>query len=76
MDKALLRGEQITVVARRYSVSEDALGRHKKHMQLVIAKAAAQVEQKDLAYGSALLAEIARIRADAPLCVGEISGMC
>jgi hypothetical protein len=52
-------------VARRYSVSEDALGRHKKHMQLVIGKAAAQVEQKDLAYGSALLAEIARIRADA-----------
>jgi hypothetical protein len=65
MDKALLRGEQITVVARRYSVSDDALGRHKRHMQLVIAKAAAQVEQKDLAYGSALLAEIGRIRADA-----------
>ena len=65
MDKALLRGEQITVVASRYNVSEDALGRHKKHMQLVIANAAAQVEQKDLAYGSALLAEIARIRADA-----------
>jgi len=34
-------------------------------MQIVIAKAAAQAEQKDLAYGSALLAEIARIRADA-----------
>jgi hypothetical protein len=65
MDKALLRGEQITVVARRYSVSDDALGRHKKHIQLVIAQAASQVEQKDLAYGSALLAEIARIRADA-----------
>jgi hypothetical protein len=65
MDKALLRGEQITVVARRYSVSDDALGRHKRHVQLVIAKAASQVEQKDLAYGSALLAEIARIRADA-----------
>jgi hypothetical protein len=65
MDKALLRGEQITVVARRYSVSEDALGRHRKHAQLVIAKAAAVAEQKDLAYGSALLSEIARIRADA-----------
>jgi hypothetical protein len=34
-------------------------------MQLVIAKAAAVVEQKDLAYGSELLAEIGRIRADA-----------
>jgi hypothetical protein len=65
VDKLLLRGEQLKAVARRYSVSEDALGRHKRHMQLVIAKAAAQVEQKDLAYGSALLAEIARIRADA-----------
>jgi hypothetical protein len=61
----LLRGEPLKALARRYSVSEDALGRHKRHMQLVIAKAAAQVEQKDLAYGSALLAEIGRIRADA-----------
>ena len=65
MDKLLLRGEQLAVVAHRYSVSEDALGRHKRHMQLVIAKAAALVEQKDLAYGSALMAEIGRIRADA-----------
>jgi hypothetical protein len=65
MDKALLRGEQIKSVALRHGVSDDALGRHRKHMQLVIAKAAAQAEQKDLAYGSALLAEIARIRADA-----------
>jgi hypothetical protein len=65
MDKLLLRGEQLTSVASRYSVSEDALGRHKKHMQLVIAKAAAMVEQKDVAYGSALMAEIGRIRADA-----------
>lgn len=65
MDKLLLRGEQLNAVARRFSVSEDALGRHKKHMQLVIAKAAALVEQKDVAYGSSLLAEVARIRSDA-----------
>ena len=39
--------------------------RHRKHMQLVIAKAAAAIEQKDLAHDSALLAEISRIRADA-----------
>src|ERR1019366_78083 len=58
MDKLLLRGEQLTSVASHYSVSEDALGRHRKHMQLVIAKAAALVEQKDVAYGSALMAEI------------------
>jgi hypothetical protein len=65
MDRLLLRGEQIKAVARRYFVSEDALGRHRKHMQVVIAKAATAVEQKELAYGSALLAEIGRIRADA-----------
>jgi hypothetical protein len=65
MDKALLRGEQIAIVSRRFSVSEDALGRHRKHAQLVIAKAAAVAEQSELAYGSALLAEIARIRCDA-----------
>jgi hypothetical protein len=65
MDKLLLRGEQLKSVARRYAVSEDAIGRHKKHLQVVIAKAATSVEQKDLAYGSALLAEIGRIRADA-----------
>jgi hypothetical protein len=65
MDKLLLRGEQLKAVACRYSVSEDALGRHKKHMQLVIAKAASLIEQKDVAYGSALMAEIGRIRADA-----------
>jgi hypothetical protein len=65
MDRLLLRGEQLKSVARRYSVSEDALGRHKRHMQLVIGKAAALVEQKDVAYGSALMAEIGRIRADA-----------
>jgi hypothetical protein len=34
-------------------------------MQLVIAKAAAAVGQNGFAYGSALLVEIARIRADA-----------
>jgi hypothetical protein len=65
MDKLLLRGEQLNSVARRFNVSEDAVGRHKRHMQLVIAKAAALVEQKDVAYGSALMAEIGRIRADA-----------
>ena len=65
LDRLLLRGEPLKAVAHRYSVSDDALGRHRKHMQLVMAKAAAVVEHKDVAYGSALLGEIARIRADA-----------
>ncbi len=33
----MLRGERLKAVAHRYSVSEDALGRHKRHMQMVIA---------------------------------------
>jgi hypothetical protein len=65
MDRLLLRGEQINSVARRFSVSPDAVFRHKKHMQLVMAKAAAVTEHRDVTYGSALLAEVSRIRADA-----------
>jgi hypothetical protein len=49
MDKALLRGEKLKATASRYRVSEDALGRHKRHLQLVIAKAAGAVEQNSLA---------------------------
>jgi len=65
MDKLLLRGEQLNVIARRFSVSPDAIFRHKKHMQVVMVKAAAVTNEKDVAYGSSLLAEVARIRADA-----------
>jgi hypothetical protein len=65
IDRLLLRGEQLKAVSRRFSVSEDAISRHKKHMQLVIAKAATLVQQKEVAYGSALMAEIGRIRSDA-----------
>jgi hypothetical protein len=65
IDKLLLRGEQLNSVARRFSVSPDAVFRHRKHMQLVMAKAAAVTEQKDVAYGSSLVAEVGRIRADA-----------
>jgi len=65
IDRLLLSGDQLNSVARQFSVSPDAVFRHKKHMQLVMAKAAAVTEQKDVAYGSSLLAEVARIRADA-----------
>ena len=65
MDGLLLRGEQLNAVARRFSVSADAVFRHRKHMRTVMAKAAAVSEQKDVAYGFSLLGEIGRIRADA-----------
>ena len=65
MDRLLLRGEQLNAVARRFSVSADAVFRHRRHMRTAMAKAAAKTEQRDVAYGSSLLAEVARIRADA-----------
>src|SRR2546427_6568462 len=65
MDKLVLRGEHLNSVARRFSVSPDAVFRHKKHLQLLMAEAAAVTVQKDVAYGSALLEEVGRIRADA-----------
>jgi hypothetical protein len=65
MDRLLLRGEQLNAIARRFSVSPDALFRHKKHMQLVMAKAASVGAQSQIEYGSSLLAEVGRIRADA-----------
>lgn len=65
MDRLILRGEQLNAVARRFSVSPDALFRHKRHMQLVMAKAASAGALNRIEYGSSLLAEVARIRADA-----------
>lgn len=65
IDKLLLSGEQLNAVARRFSVSPDAVFRHRKHMQAVMANAAAAMEQGGISYGSSLLAEVARIRADA-----------
>src|ERR1700758_168959 len=65
MDKLLLGGEQLNCVARQFSVSPDAIFRHKKHMQSVMAKAAAVTEQRDVAYGSSVLAEVAPLRGDA-----------
>ena len=32
VDEAVLRGESLKGIARRYKVSEDAFGRHKTHM--------------------------------------------
>ena len=65
IDSLLLRGEPLNAIARRFSVSPDAVFRHKKHMQLVMQKAAASSERTTGDYGSSLLAEVGRIRADA-----------
>lgn len=65
MDRLLLRGEQLNAVARRFSVSPAAVFRHRRHMRTAMAKAATTAAQGNVAYGSSLLAEVARIRADA-----------
>jgi hypothetical protein len=65
LDRLILRGEQLNAVARRFSVSPDAVFRHRKHMQRVMATAASAVARNQVEYGSSLLAEVARIRADA-----------
>jgi hypothetical protein len=49
MDKLLLRGEQLKAVSCGFSVSEDTLQRHKGPIEVVVAKAAALVDQKDVA---------------------------
>ena len=64
MDRLILRGEQLNAVARRFSVSPDAVFRHRKHMRTAI-QAAAAGDRKEVSYGSSLLAEVGRIRADA-----------
>jgi predicted DNA-binding protein YlxM (UPF0122 family) len=65
MDALLLRGEALNAIARRFSVSSDALFRHRKHMQTTMAKLAANADHRNGEYGSSLLAEVARIRSDA-----------
>jgi hypothetical protein len=65
MDGLLLRGEALNAIARRFSVSADAVFRHRKHMQPMMVKAAAVADHRDGDYGSSLLAEVARIRSDA-----------
>ena len=64
MDKQSLRGEQLKSVARHFSVSEDALGRHETHADCD-REGCGSGRSENVAYGSALLAEIGRIRADA-----------
>ena len=41
IDRHVLRGDALNSVAQRFQCSPDALGGHKKHMQFVMAKAAA-----------------------------------
>lgn len=66
IDHALLAGQTQAAVARKYSVSPDAVNRHTRHMQTAIAQAVAAREPNrgnDIAYGNALLDELGRIKA-------------
>lgn len=74
IDGRLLTGESLRKISHRFKVGEDSLGRHRKHMRSAVVKAAAVVEAKEIAYGSRLLAEIGRIRADAERLQAEAEG--
>jgi hypothetical protein len=52
-------------IANRFHVSEDAVGRHRRHMRTAMLKAEAAAEKPDLIYGQTLIDEVKAIKADA-----------
>jgi hypothetical protein len=65
IDRQLLRGDMLTSIANRFHVSEDAVGRHRRHMRTAMLKAEAAAEKPDLIYGQTLIDEVKAIKADA-----------
>jgi hypothetical protein len=74
MDSSMLSGERLTSIAKRFGVSQDALSRHKKHQRAAMALAAARTSPSQALYGSTLLGEVFRIRADAERLQRESEG--
>ncbi len=65
IDRQLLRGDMLKGVAHRFHLSEDAIGRHRRHMRTAMLKAEAAAEKPDLIYGQTLIDEVKAIKADA-----------
>jgi hypothetical protein len=65
IDRQLLRGDMLKSIAHRFHVSEDAVGRHRRHMRTAMLKAEAAAEKPDLIYGQNLIDEVKAIKADA-----------
>lgn len=62
VDAALLAGEPLRDVARRFATTKDALFRHRQHVPASLAKAHQAAE---VAHGDDLLAEVRRLQGDA-----------
>lgn len=60
VDQSILKGETLACISRKFGFSPDALGRHRKHMRTAMKTAVAL--QAD--YGSSLLDQIQKIKAD------------
>lgn len=73
IDGAILARESFRGIARKYAISEDAVGRHREHVPKRLAKAAAAV---DVAEGGRLLSKLARLeqRAEGLLTKAEKKG--
>jgi hypothetical protein len=65
IDRQLLRGDMLKSIANRFHVSEDAVGRHRRHMRTAMLKAEAAAEKPDLIYGQTLIDEVKAIKASA-----------
>jgi len=65
IDRQLLRGDTLKNIAHRFHLSEDAVGRHRRHMRTAMLKAEAAAEKTDLIYGQTLIDEVKAIKADA-----------
>jgi hypothetical protein len=55
IEQALLCGDSYRTVAQRFTVSRDAVGRHRKHLPAALAKAQ---DLKEVARGDSLLAQL------------------
>ena len=57
IDRQLLRGDRLKKIAHRFHLSEDAVGRHRRHMRTALLKAEAAAEKPDLVYPQTLIDE-------------------
>jgi hypothetical protein len=62
IEQGLLRGDSYRTIAQRFTVSRDAVVRHRKHLPAALAHAR---ELKDVAHGDSLLAQLRELTVEA-----------
>src|SRR5690348_17238466 len=73
VDRALLKGQSLAAVGRKYGFSPDVIGRHRRHLSLAITQATVDTAAGEPVavpadYGRALLDDIAELKRDAKRC--------